>query len=203
MSKSQPQINKVVSDKSSSSASRRKKSNVISHIVVVITIFLLITAGILVFMLNLGNARDTVITLFLPVLGEEVQLSEQEELESRLRDEIVRLSSKEDELEARENQLNLRENDLNQREEELKRVMGENESLRQQLLPQVESINIISDMYKNMESEQAALILSRMENTEQVLLIIKSLDKEKSGEILGLMEPDLAAALIERMMTQQ
>jgi len=203
MSKAQPKVNKATGDKSSSKAGGRKKTNTLSLVVVVIVIISLITAGVLVFILNIGNARDTIMTLFSPVLGEEVELSEQEELESQIRDEIIRLSTKEDELDARENQLDQRENDLNLKEDELERSIAENDSLRQQLLPQVENMDIISDLYKNMESEQAALVLSRIEDIEQVLLIIRSLDKEKSGEILGLMEPDLVATLTERMMAQQ
>ena len=97
----------------------------------------------------------------------------------------------------------MRENDLKIKEEEVTRIMQENIAIQDTLSPQHESISSISEMFGNMESEQAAFILSAMESDEQIILIIKNLDKEKSAEILGLMQPERSSGLFERMILQE
>ena len=42
-------------------------------------------------------------------------------------------------------------------------------------------------------------ILSQIEDTHQVILIIKNLRKEKSAEILGLMDAKIAADILSEM----
>ncbi len=196
------QTGKVQSGKSqqSGNTSKKSKSNVL--IVIVVVILMLVTSGVIAFMLNIGNLRESVLSVFSPQDATDVEASEQETLEAQIRDEVLRLSEKESELNVRENQLHAREAELNSKEEELNRIMQENIDVREQLSPRLENILSIAKMYGDMESEQASLILSKMANPEQVILILKHLDKTKSGEILGLMVPETAAGLIERMMEQ-
>jgi flagellar motility protein MotE (MotC chaperone) len=195
---SKAQIGKTSSDKGQKVASATNKSKSTTVIVIVIVFLVLVSAGIVLFMLNIGNIRGTVLSAFLP----QAEVEEQQ-LEAQIRDEIVRLDEREEELNTRENQLNIRENELNLKTEEIDRLMQVNSDINNKLSLQLESVLRITEMYRSMESEQAAQILVEMENTDHVVLILKNLDNEKSGEILGLMEPDIAAGLIERMMAQQ
>jgi len=197
------QSSKTGSEKKPKIKGASKKSSSTTFIVVIVIILILVAAGTVVFMLNIGNLRDSVLAVISPETVIEEEISEQERLEAQIRDEIIRLSTVEDELETRENELNVRENELNLREEEINRIMQENIVVQEQLSPQFKNLMSITEFYNNMESEQAALILSEMESDEQIILIIKNLDKEKSGEILGLMEPERAAELTERMMLQE
>jgi len=197
------QSSKAGSEKKPQIKGVSKKSGSTAFIVVIVIILILVAAGTVVFMLNIGNLRDSVLAVISPETVIEEEISEQERLEAQIRDEIIRLSTLEDELETRENELNVRENELNLKEEEINRIMQENIVVQERLSPQIESLLSITEIYSNMESEQAALILSAMESNEQIILIIKNMDKEKSGEILGLMEPERAAGLIERMMLQE
>ena len=50
-----------------------------------------------------------------------------------------------------------------------------------------------------MDGEEAAAISIQIEDTHQVILIIKNLRKEKSAEILGLMDAKIAADILSEM----
>lgn len=200
---SKAQAGKIVNEKNQKGAAASKKSKPTALIAIVVIFLILVSAGVVVFMLNIGNIRETVLNVFLPQIGTEEQMSEQQQLEAQIRDEIIRLDAIEEELNTRESKLNLRENELNLRAEDLDKLMQENADINSRLSLQLESITRITEMYGSMESEQAAQILSEMENTDQIVLILKNLDNEKSGEILGLMDPQIAAGLIERMMAHQ
>jgi len=175
---------------------KKKKSPLILMTVV---LFVIAASLALIFFLNIGNVRSIIVAIFTPEALEEA-VSEQDQREAQIRDEIIRLNAKEDELDARENQLDLQVSNLNIRLSELEIRIQENDALKELLSPQVEDILKIAGMYKNMESEQAAMILSRMDNLEKVILILRNIGDEKSGEILGLIEPERAAALTVRMM---
>lgn len=197
------QTGKTGSEKKPQSKGGSKKSSLTVFIIIIVIILIFVTASIVIFMLNIGNLRDSVLAVISPETAVEEEISEQQRLEAQIRDEIIRLSAVEDELEKRESELNVRENELNLKEEEINRIMQENIVVQERLSPQLESLMSITEIYSNMESEQAALILSAMESDEQIILIIKNMDNEKSGEILGLMEAERAAGLIERMMLQE
>jgi flagellar motility protein MotE (MotC chaperone) len=200
---SKAQVGKSATDKTQKGSVTPKKSKATSFIAIIIIFLVLVSSGVVVFMLNVGNIRGTVLSVFLPQIETEEQLSEQQQLEAQIRDEIIRLDAIEEELNTRENQLNIRENELNLKAEDLDKLMQENADINSRLTLQLESLTRITEMYGSMESEQAAQILSEMESIDQIVLILKNLNNKKSGEILGLMEPQKAAGLIERMMPQQ
>ena len=73
------------------------------------------------------------------------------------------------------------------------------ERLSERLSVQYEDLTELTKIYEKMDGEEAAAILSQIEDTHQVILIIKNLRKEKSAEILGLMDAKIAADILSEM----
>ena len=72
--------------------------------------------------------------------------------------------------------------------------------MQENLSSQFEDVRQIAKLYENMDAEQAALILTEIEDNSRIILILKNMSRQKSAEIMGLMEPKKAAELTKAML---
>ncbi|MBM7581381.1 flagellar motility protein MotE (MotC chaperone) [Caldicoprobacter guelmensis] len=166
-------------------------------------VLFVITAIGLLFFFNVGGIRDVVVRLAFHSKAVSNQQSEgnlklQQQLKA-IEEEKSRLKDFENQLNALKSELEGKQQELEQREIKLQQKEKEIEELQQRLSSQFENIRDIAKVYENMEPEQAASILSQMEDSSLVIQILRNLSKEKSGEILGAMDSKKAAELTRQM----
>lgn len=178
-----------------------KKKGGAAVIISVVLLLLIVSSLVIVFMLNVGNARGMVLGLFGYHPPEETVI-EQDDRETQIRDKLIALDTREEDLNTRETQLTERELELNTRIADFEIREQEIETLGSQLEIRAAEISSIAALYTNMEPEQAASILSQMTNQDNQLLVLKNMGESEAGEILALMDSTLAAGIIERMMTE-
>ncbi len=174
-------------------------------IIVVVLLFIVTGIGLSLFF-NVGGIRDTAVALLFPSkVVDNSPSDEGSELQQQLKaieDEKKRLKVYEDQLNALKGQLEDKQQQLEQREEELEQKEREVDELQQKLSALFEGIKDIAKVYENMEAEQAASILSEMEDRSLVIQILKHMPAERSAEILGAMESKKAAELTRQMAGQ-
>lgn len=180
---------------------RKGKGKIILFIII---LFLLIF-GTLAIVFDVGGMKGLALSLVgrdhskqtIAVKSDlEIELEKEKEF---INAEKTKLSALRTDLENYKAQLNTREEELDEREDELLEKEKEVEGLNNRLTTEFEDLNDLIKIYEKMDGEEAAAILSQIENTDQVILIIKNLKKEKSAEILGLMDSKKAAGLLSRM----
>ena len=172
-------------------------------IIFIIILFLLIF-GALVMVFNIGGARDFAYRLIGRDVNQESAANKTIEVElerekDSLEAEKTKLSALRTDLENYKAQLDNREKELEEREVLLLDKEQEVDRLNEKLSGQYEDLRELIKIYEYMNGEEAADILSQMEDVDKVVLVIKNLKKETSAEILGLMDAEKAADILDRI----
>lgn len=177
-----------------------------ARLVIVIALLFIITGVGLSLFFNVGGVRDIVVDLLFPSKKvDDLSSDETNALQQQLKAieaERKRLAAYEDQLNDLKSQLEDKQQQLEQREAELEQREREVEELQQKLSAQLDNIRDIAKLYENMEAEQAASILSEMEDRSLIIQILKHMPAERSAEILGEMDSQKAAELTRQMAGQ-
>lgn len=177
-----------------------------ARLVIVIALLFIVTLAGLLLLFNVGGIRDAAVALLFPSEADsDLQSGEDGEIQEQLKaieNEKNRLRLWESQLNALKEELEGKQQELEQLEMELEQKAREAEELQQELTGQLKTLKDIAKVYENMETEQAASILSEMEDTVLVIRILKNLPSERSAEILGAMDPKKAAELTRQMAGQ-
>jgi len=177
-----------------------------ARLVIFVVLLFIVTGAGLSILFNVGGIRDTAVALLLPFKTDgQLHSNEDSELQQQLKaieDEKNRLKDLESRLNTLKGQLEDKQRQLEQWELELEQKEKEMEELQQKLSAQFETIKDIAKVYENMDAEQAASILSEMEDTALVIQILKNMPVERSAEVLGEMDPKKAAELTRQMAGQ-
>ncbi len=181
---------------------KKKGNGVLAWIMIIV--FLLISGSLIIFF-NIGGIRDIAFSLINKRVGQEANTSlSAEEIQIEKEKEFInaekaKLSALRTDLENFKAQLENRGRELDEKEEQLALKEQEVEQLMDKLSQQFHDLTEVVKIYEKMDGEEAAAILSEIEDTDQLLLIIKNLNKEKSAEILGLMDAKKAADILSRL----
>lgn len=96
-------------------------------------------------------------------------------------------------LDEKQEELELREKSIAEKEEEI-------QELYDQLTVETDNLNEVINLYQKMDSESASRILSKIEDVDKVILILKGMKNDKSAEILSLMDAEIATEITNRML---
>lgn len=179
-----------------------KRGRGIPIVLIIILIFLI--SGSLVIGFNIGGIRDIVFSIIGKDIAKDIVggLQDQDPYQDEkefINTEKAKLLALRTDLENYRAQLQDKENELQEKETLLLEKEREIERLSERLSVQYEDLTELTKIYEKMDGEEAAAILSQIEDTHQVILIIKNLRKEKSAEILGLMDAKIAADILSEM----
>lgn len=176
-----------------------------SKIFIVFIIIFILIAGSLAIAFDIGGVRGLAMSIvgkyFLkgttPTKShQEMEIEKEKEL---LSVEKTKLSALRTDLENYKAQLSSREKEIEEKEAQLMEKEHEVDRLLAKLSGDFEDLKDLIGIYEEMDGEEAAAILSQIEDGDLVLLVFKNLKKEKSAEVLGLMDPKKAADILSRM----
>ena len=179
-----------------------KKSIVVPLIISLI--LLLVIAGAIVYFFDIGGLKGFALSLIgkgpsLPVDQKSPEQIAIEKENDFIKTEKAKLSALRTDLENYRTQLDNKNKELEDKENDLRLKMEETEKLENNLSAKLNELTDLIGIYDKIEAEEAAAILSELEDKDQMVLIIKNLKKEKSAEILGIMDPKLAADILSRI----
>lgn len=184
----------------------KKKMNPILWFLFAIVIPLLIAIVIAVIGFNMAGinvmnwVKEKGSTI--PVVSTLIEAPEEESLKREQEQAAEQLAAKDEEIEQLNQQVNDMETTIDRMEEDaikLKNRNRQNEStaeLESEEETENNTISTIASSFKDMDSEQAALILQDLEN-ETAVSILKEVSNKVRGAILGEMDPAEAADLTE------
>lgn len=174
-------------------------------IIIIILMAIVIASLIFLYFFNIGGIRDNTSKLLNSIFKksadkevmqeketqkamEQIELEKEKILyaQAKLNDAKLELDTKQKELENRETELLEREKEIDQLEE--------------QLSQKVEDIKIVSKLYEQMDAQRAAEILTELENMDTIIAILKNVKKENTAEILENMDPKTAANITNMML---
>ncbi|HZJ58030.1 MAG TPA: hypothetical protein VFD89_07320 [Clostridia bacterium] len=169
----------------------------------IILLFLLVS-GSLVIGFNIGGMRDVILAYIGKGTARDTSGVDSDQIPDEtdrefIKAEKTKLAALRTDLENYRTQLQDRENELQEKDAALLDREREVQKLDEKLSSRFDDLIELTKIYERMDGEEAAAILSQIEDTHQVILIIKNLKKEKSAEILGLMEPKKAADILGAM----
>jgi flagellar motility protein MotE (MotC chaperone) len=172
--------------------------------VALVIILILLISVTLAIVFNIGGIRDLVFSIIGKDIAEDIIgiPSDQDPYQAErefINTEKTKLMALRTDLENYRAQLQDKENELQEKEAQLLEKEREIERLSEKLSVQYDDLIELTKIYEQMDGEEAAAILSQIDDTQQVILIIRSLKKEKSAEILGLMDAKLAADILSKM----
>lgn len=171
----------------------------------IVLILILVIGAAIALVLDVGGIQDKLLGIFgikdaeetiVQKSPEQIALEQEREAINNEKAELEALKSK---LEKLKKELDVREDELNQKEEELLQQKQAVEELESKLSLELKNLGDLIQIYEDMESEQAAAIISQIDDQAQVVQIFKNMKKEKAAEILGLMDPKKAAQILIEM----
>ncbi|HZJ82629.1 MAG TPA: hypothetical protein VFD57_02355 [Clostridia bacterium] len=183
-----------------------KKTNRAPRILIISLLsVVLIVGGTLVIVFNIGGIKDIALSFFIKdgaKLDMGIISSQESELEKErefVKSEQTKLTALRTDLESFKAQLKSREEELNEKEMLISDKEQELDRKTEDLSGQFQDVRELTKIYESMDGEDAAAILSEIEDNEQVLIILKNIKRDKSAEILGLMERKKAADILSNM----
>lgn len=160
-------------------------------------VLLLIAASIAFYYFDLGNMRSMVInglridqdsyTII------ENRRSELSKIEEQIKTEQQKIQSDKTVLVQTEEALNKRDEELKQKEQQL----ANQESL---LSGKEADLAEIIELYEKMDTTAAAGIISNFSNQEDVIKILRNLSQSKAGQIMALLDPEIASEITSEML---
>lgn len=160
-------------------------------------VLLLIAAGTAFYYFDLGGVRNMVIsglkidqdsyTIIENRRNELLKIEEQIKTEQqKIQSDKTTLVQTEEALGKREEELNLKEQDLANQEA---LISGKQTDL-----------SAIIELYEGMDTAAAAGIMSKFANQEDVIKILRNLSQSKAGQILALLDPEIASKITSEML---
>ncbi|NLW11945.1 MAG: hypothetical protein GX028_08030 [Clostridiaceae bacterium] len=160
-------------------------------------ILLLIAAGTAFYYFNLGNVRTMVISglridqdSYTIIENRRNELSK---IEEQIKTDQQKIQADKTALVQTEEALNKLQEELNQKEQEL----TNQESL---LSGKETDLAEIIELYETMDTAAAAVIIEKFSNQDDVIKILRNLSQSKAGQILALLDPEVASKMTSEML---
>ncbi|MGM8364136.1 MotE family protein [Virgibacillus sp. W0181] len=190
------------------SKSRKNKSNPIIWFIFVIVVPLIVAIVLTVIILSVAgvNVGDWIKTngSKIPIVSTVIKTDEEKQLEQQSEqaaEMIDKQQSEIGELNDEIENLQATNDELQQKILKLEKSAQDNKSEEQAEPETVDSVKKTATSFRKMDKEKAALIFQSLDKSSAVA-ILKELSNDVRGEIMGEMEPSLAAELTELLMEQ-
>lgn len=186
--------------------------------IIIVVASTIILSFLFLLILNVSGSRTAIRTGIVNILIEnerkilitEISSQYENEYEEKLQNELSKeretlvleyelLAAKKEELEVRELGIVTQENNVQELEISVEIEKNKFIELYEDLKGRIEQVEDLSKIYVNMEPENAASILSAMEDNELMLSIFKKMKSEDAAKIFELMETQKAADIINEL----
>jgi flagellar motility protein MotE (MotC chaperone) len=184
----------------------QKKMNPLLWFLFAVIIPVMVAISILLIILNVagvdvsGWTKDKVSSV--PVLSSFVSEDEESNVGEDTDQIQARVAEKDEEIEQLNEEIRGLETTIERLNQDIIKLENRNEQNTEQSNEneeENEAVSSISGSFKDMDSEQAALILQNMEN-ETALSILQAVSNKVRGQILEEMDPEIAADLTQLLI---
>lgn len=180
---------------------RKSRKSVIIFILVAIVIASLA----FIYLLNIGGIKTNTVKLLNSIFKKSADREVMREIETQKTMEQIQLEKEkisyaQTKLNEAKLEIDTKQKELEDRETELLEREKEIDQLEEQLSRKVEDIKNVSKLYEQMDAERAAEILMEIENMDTIIAILKNIKKENTAEILENMDPKTAANITNMML---